>query len=80
MPRRLLHDLIPESEVVVADDWYARSTESSSRCKWEASHRYRMEAAHWLTERGFGKPPQTVELTAEDGRPVVVKLIWPESE
>jgi hypothetical protein len=42
--------------------------------------RYRMEAAHWLTERGFGKPPQTVELTAEDGGPVVVKLIWPESD
>ena len=42
--------------------------------------RYRMEAAYWLTERGFGKPPQTVELTAEDRGPVVVKLIWPESE
>jgi hypothetical protein len=42
--------------------------------------RYRMEAAHWLTERGFGKPPQTVEFTAEDGGPVVVKLIWPESD
>jgi len=36
MPRRLLHDLIPESEVVV-DDWYVRPTESSSRGKWEAS-------------------------------------------
>jgi hypothetical protein len=41
---------------------------------------YRMEAAHWLTERGFGKSPQTVEFTAEDGGPVVVKLIWPESD
>ncbi|SRR5437773_279399 len=42
--------------------------------------RYRMEAAHWFTERGFGKPPQTVELTAEDGGPVSVTIRWPESD
>jgi len=41
---------------------------------------YRMEAAHWLTERGFGKPPQTVELMTEDIGPVRVNLIWRESE
>jgi hypothetical protein len=40
--------------------------------------RYRMEAAHWLTERGFGKPPQVVEHTNEDGGPISVKVIWPE--
>ena len=40
--------------------------------------RYRMEAAHWLTERGFGKPPQVVEHTGEDGDLISVKLTWPE--
>jgi hypothetical protein len=39
--------------------------------------RYRMEAAHWLTERGFGKPPQGVEQIGED-EPIHVTLTWPE--
>jgi hypothetical protein len=39
--------------------------------------RYRMEAAHWLTERGFGKPPQAVEHIGED-EPIHVTLTWPE--
>jgi hypothetical protein len=42
--------------------------------------RYRMEAAHWLTERGFGKPPQTVELATEEDRLVRVNLIWREGD
>jgi len=37
--------------------------------------RYRIEAAHWLTERGFGKAPQIVEHMGEDGGPVSVKVI-----
>jgi hypothetical protein len=41
--------------------------------------RYRMEAAHWLTERGFGKAPQIIEPMGEDGGPVSVKIIWGES-
>jgi hypothetical protein len=42
--------------------------------------RYRMEAAHWPTERGFGEAPQTVEHMGEDGGPVSVKVIWGESD
>ena len=40
--------------------------------------RYRMEAAHWLTERGFGRAPQVVEHTGDKGDPISVRLIWPE--
>ena len=36
--------------------------------------RYRMEAAHWLTERGFGRAPQAVEHVGEDGGPISVKV------
>jgi hypothetical protein len=42
--------------------------------------RYRMEAAHWLTERGFGKPPQVVEHTGDDGDPISVKVTCPRGE
>jgi hypothetical protein len=41
--------------------------------------RYRMEAAHWLTERGFGRAPQVVEHTGDDGDPISVKVTWPEA-
>ena len=40
--------------------------------------RYRMEAAHWLTERGFGRAPQVVEHTGEDGDPIHVTVLWGE--
>src|SRR2546426_12678444 len=41
--------------------------------------RYRMEAAHWLTERGFGRAPQVVvEHAGEDGGPIHVTVTWPE--
>ena len=41
--------------------------------------RYRMEAAEWLTERGFGRTPQVVEHLGEEGGPLHVTLTWPES-
>jgi hypothetical protein len=40
--------------------------------------RYRMEAAHWLTERGFGRAPQVVEHVGEEAGPIHVKVTWPE--
>jgi len=44
----------------------------------KGSMRYRLEAAEWLTERGFGKPPQVVEHTGEDGTPIKVTVTWGE--
>ena len=36
----------------------------------------RLEAATWLTDRGFGKPAQTVEHGGLSDQPAVVKLVW----
>lgn len=41
---------------------------------------HRMEAAEWLTDRGFGKATQAVELTDAEGGPLVIQLRWPEGE
>lgn len=35
--------------------------------------RYRMEAAAWLADRGWGKAPQAVELTGAGGEPLSVE-------
>ena len=36
----------------------------------------RLEAAAWLTDRGWGKPAQTVEHGGLSDQPAVVKLVW----
>jgi len=33
-----------------------------------------------LTERGFGKAPQAVELTDADGEPIVIHLRWQDGD
>jgi hypothetical protein len=40
---------------------------------------YRMQAAEWLGDRGWGRPTQSVEHSGGDGEPIRVKLIWPDA-
>jgi hypothetical protein len=36
----------------------------------------RLQALTWLSDRGFGKPTQTLELGGGDGEPITVKLAF----
>lgn len=39
-----------------------------------ANHHDRMTAAAWLADRGFGKSPEKMELTGEDGSPLTIEI------
>jgi hypothetical protein len=45
------------------------------RGRKKAPLRLRMEAAAWLADRGFGKVPQPLEHTGQDGAPMRFTLV-----
>lgn len=40
---------------------------------------YRMEAAEWLADHGFGRPAQAVQVTGDEGGPMEVTVVWPDA-
>ena len=57
----------------LVDFWLGLFRDKSARLP------YRMQAAEWLGDRGWGRPTQSLEHAGVEGRPVEVTVVWPDN-